>query len=279
MLQRIISDLLDKSATLDSGLSALSPAEIILLEGCCAAQAAACLAATAKQLPAEQQQQVDTLMTRAVQRLRGILAASKHGKLTGIAASSLGSVLNSALTAQSTRGGSSGSNLKGLQGRSTAQHAQRDAAQQVGLTESDIKVAQTDITAAVTRVAKLPSAALGKKGVALGLVALLWGSVVGGHAVPGALLDRPGWTHEAKSALQVSGAAFFYNVNTVVFKCSGHCCVLCQTEVLVKQIESQAAGLRLLSILLFPCCIADSAYICIYILFACCNDVYAHMYL
>ncbi len=220
MLQHIISDLLHKSATLDSGLTALSPAETVLLEGCCVAQAAACLAATAKQLPAEQQKQVDTLMTEAVQRLRGILAASKHGKLTGIAANSLGSVLNSALTAQSTlSGSSSNSNSKGLQERSTAQLAQRDAAQQVGLTESDIKAALNDFTAAVTKVTKLPSAALGKKGVALGLVALLGGSVVGGHAVPGALLDRPGWSHEAKSALQVSDAAFFcnfYNLNNLV---------------------------------------------------------------
>ncbi|KAL0048382.1 hypothetical protein WJX82_001959 [Trebouxia sp. C0006] len=44
---------------------------------------------------------------------------------------------------------------------------------------------------------------LAHAGVALGLVALLGGSIVGGHAVHGALLDRPGWTHEAKSALQV----------------------------------------------------------------------------
>ena len=216
MLQRIISDLLDKSATLDSGLTALGPAESVLLEGCCAAQAAACLAAAAKKPPAEQQQQSDTLLTEAVQQLRAVLAASKHGKLTGIAANSLGSVLNSALTAQSTLGGSSSnSNSKGLQERSTAQLAQRDAAQQVGLTESDIKAALNDTTAAVTKVTKLPSAALGKKGVALGLVALLGGSVVGGHAVPGALLDRPGWMHEAKSAFQVSGAAFFHNLNVV----------------------------------------------------------------
>ncbi len=217
MLQRIISDLLHKSATLDSGLTALSPAETVLLEGCCVAQAAACLAAAAKQPPAEQQQEViTTLMTEAVQQLRAILAASKHGKLTGIAANSLGSVLNSALTAQSTlSGSSSSSNSKGLQEQSTAQHAQRDAAQQVGLTESDIKAAVTDITAAVTRVTKLPSAALGKQGVALGLVTLLGGSIVGGHAVPGALLGRPGGSHEAKSALQVSGAAFSYNFNNV----------------------------------------------------------------
>ena len=217
MLQRIISDLLGKSATLDSGLAALGPAEPILLEGCCAAEAAECLAAAAKKPPAEQQQHVDTLLTQAVQQLRAILAASKHGKLTGIAASSLGSVLNSALTAQiALRGPSSGSNSKGLQEQSTAQHAQRDAAQQVGLTESDTKAALTDIMAAVTGVTKLPSTALGKQGVALGLVALLGGSIVGGHPVPGALLERPGWTHEAKSALQVSGAAYFYNFNNVV---------------------------------------------------------------
>ena len=220
MLQHIISNLLNKSATLDSGLTAFSPAETVLLEECCAAQAAACLVAAAKQLPAALQQQVDKLLTKAVQQLRAILAASKHGKLTGIAANSLGSVLNSALTIQSAlHGSSSNSNSKGLQEQSTAQHAQRDAAQQVGLTESDTKAALTDITAAVTRVTKLPSAALGKKGVALGLVALLGGSVVGGHAVSGALLDRPGWSHEAKSALQVSGAAFFnvvfYNFNNV----------------------------------------------------------------
>ena len=218
MLQRIISELLGKSATLDSGLTALSPAETVLLEGCCAAQAAACLAAAAKKPPAiQQQQQVQILLTEAVQQIRAILAAAKHGKLTGIAASSLGSVLNSALTAQSTlSGSSSGSNSKGLQEQSTPQHAQRDAAQrdaaqQVGLTESDTKAALTDITAAITRVTKLPSAALGKQGVALGLVALLGGSIVGGHAVHGALLDRPGWSHEAKSALQVSGAALFHD--------------------------------------------------------------------
>ena len=217
MLQRIISDLLGKSATLDSGLTALGPAESVLLEGCCAAQAAACLAAAAKQLPAEQGQQAETLLTEAIQHLRAVLAAAKHGKLTGIAASSLGSVLNTALTAQSTlSGSSSGSNSKGLQEQSTAQHAQRNAAQQAGLTESDTKAALTDIMAAVTRVTKLPSAALGKQGVALGLVALLGGSVVGGHAVHGALLDRPGWSHEAKSALQVSGAALFNNFNNVV---------------------------------------------------------------
>ncbi|DBA89263.1 TPA: hypothetical protein ACH3X1_016403 [Trebouxia sp. C0004] len=204
MLQRIISDLQGKPITLDSGLTALGPAESVLLEGCCAAQAAACLAAAAKQQPAEQQQQVQKLLTEAVQQLRAILAAAKYGKLTGIAASSLGSVLNSVLTAQSTLDGfSSGSTSKGLQEQSTTQRAQRDAAQQVGLTESDIKAALTDITAAVSRVTKLPSAALGKHGVALGLVALLGGSTLGGSAVHGALLDRPGWSHEAKSALQV----------------------------------------------------------------------------
>ncbi|KAL0024565.1 hypothetical protein WJX79_008006 [Trebouxia sp. C0005] len=52
-------------------------------------------------------------------------------------------------------------------------------------------------------VTKLPSAALGKQGVALGLVALLGGQIVGGHAVHGALLDRPDWSNEAKYALQV----------------------------------------------------------------------------
>jgi len=213
MLQRSISDLLGNPAILATGLAALGPAETVLLEGFCAAQAAACLAAAAKQPPAEQQQHVESLLTKGVQQLRAILAASKHGKLTGIAASSLGSVLNSALTGQSTlSGSSSGSNSKGLQEQSTTQHAQSDAAQQVGLTESGIKLALTDITAAVTRLTKLPSAALSKQGVALGLVALLGGSIAGGNAVPGALLDRPGWSHEAKSALQVSGAAFFDNV-------------------------------------------------------------------
>lgn len=238
MLQRIISDLLDKAATLDSGLTALSPAESVLLEGCCAAQAAACLAAATKQPPAQQRQQVDTLLSEAVQQLRAILAASKHGKLTGTAANSLGSVLNSALTAQSALSGpSSGSNSKGLQEPSTAQHAQRDAVQQVGVTESDIKVALTDMMAVVTRVTKLPSAAWGKQGVALGLVALLRGSIVGGHAVHGALLDRPGWTHEAKSALQVSGAAIFYNFINMLSSVVATVVLLCQTEVVVKQIE------------------------------------------
>lgn len=217
MLQRIISDLLDKAATLDSGFTALGPAETVLLEGCCAAQAAACLAAAAKQLPAEQGQQAAKLLTEAVQLLRAVLAAARHGKLTGIAASSLGSVLNVVLTAQSNLGGSfSGSKSKGLQEQSTAQHAQRDAPQQVGLTESDTKAALTDIMAAVTTVTKLPSAALGKQGVALGLVALLGGQIVGGHAVHGALLDRPDWSNEAKYALQVNSAAFFYPFNNIV---------------------------------------------------------------
>ncbi len=237
MLQRIISDLLDKAATLDSGLTALSPAESVLLEGCCAAQAAACLAAATKQPPAQQRQQVDTLLSEAVQQLRAILAASKHGKLTGTAANSLGSVLNSALTAQSALSGPSSGSNSGLQEPSTAQHAQRDAVQQVGVTESDIKVALTDIMAVVTRVTKLPSAAWGKQGVALGLVALLRGSIVGGHAVHGALLDRPGWTHEAKSALQVSGAAIFYDFKNMLSSVVATVVLLCQTEVVVKKIE------------------------------------------
>lgn len=209
MLHTIQFDLMRSPSSLDADFSTLNASEVALLEGSCIAQAAAAVAAAEHKQPAEQQRHFLDLIARAVQHLKAILAKSKHGRLTGIAASSLGTVLSSALTAQGTAAGSpSASDLNAQQAPGSAQHAQHDTAQQTDLTDSQLRGALSDIMGAVTQVTKLPSAAVGKQGVALGLVALFGGSRVGHKGLPGALVDKPGWGSEAKQALQVGPAAF-----------------------------------------------------------------------
>ena len=217
MLQTITADLLQRAGqTSDpdrpqsvSNLADLAINEAALLEGCCIAQAAACMLIASKQpssasSSSSQQEHLLDLLMVALQQLRMILAVSKHGKLTGITASSLASVLNSVLTAQSTGGHSaSDSNREPQQAHSTAQHAQHGSAQQAELAQSELKATLSEIMAAAGRVLKLAGAAMGKQGVAMGLVALLGGSRLGGMAASGALIDRPGWSQEAKDALQV----------------------------------------------------------------------------
>ena len=209
MLHTIQIDLMKSPSTQDADFSTLNASEVALLEGSCIAQAAVAVAAAEHKQPAQQQQHFLDLVARAVQHLKAILAKSKHGRLTGVAASSLGTVLNSALAAESTAADSpSASNLNAQQAPGSAQHAQYDTAQQTDLTDSRLRGALSDIVGAVTQVTKLPSAAMGKQGVALGLVALFGGSRVGHKGLPGALVDKPGWGSEAKKALQVGPVAF-----------------------------------------------------------------------
>ncbi|KAL3139450.1 hypothetical protein ABBQ38_003780 [Trebouxia sp. C0009 RCD-2024] len=143
------------------------------------------------------------LLRTALSQLRGILAASKHGKLTGTAASSLGSVINSALTAQlsETRAPPSTAAAAGQSTQASAQHAQHGVS--VDLNDSDLKGGFSDLLAAGEQVGKLPGAALGKQGVARGLSTLL-GGCVGPHGNPAgsALLGRSGWSKETDLALQ-----------------------------------------------------------------------------
>ena len=226
-----------------ASFAGLTPAEDALLEGCCLVQAAVChhLAAeeqqqqspTQRQIQQQQQaqstsehhhrlqqqqqeeqveqdsskrSQSDTaaLLRTALAQLRGVLAASKHGKLTGTAASSLGSIINSALTAQLSESRSppgSAATAKQYVG-ATAQRAQHGAP--VGSNEFDLKGGMSDLLAAGDQVAKLPGAALGKQGVGRGLSILL-----GGYAGPhgnltgSGLLSRSGWPKETDLAIQV----------------------------------------------------------------------------
>ena len=234
MLQDITSELLQKAAaesTSDNALSSsqydfavLKPVAAALLQGCCLAQSAACMALLPHlqqhhdQQQQQQQQKLMQHMSVTVCQLRAILAASKHGNLTGSAASSLGSVLDSVIFAQmrpapSSSPGSDASQAQGQHakhgtaaelGSSNAEHAE-----QSGLTDSELKAAVAEITGAVAQAAKLPRAAAAKRGIALGLFALLGGVIAGGpphapgKASHGSLVDKPGWSSEAKAALQV----------------------------------------------------------------------------
>lgn len=233
MLQDITSELLQKAtaeSTSDNALSSsqydfavLKPVDAAMLQGCCLAQSAACMALLPhlQQQHDQQQQQQKLLqhMSVTVCQLRVVLAASKHGDLTGSAASSLGSVLDSVIFAQMRPAPSSSPGSDASQGE--GQHAQHgtaielgssnaDRAEQSGLSDSELKAAVAEITGAVAQAAKLPRAAAAKRGIALGLFALLGGVVAGGpahapgKASHGSFVDKPGWSSEAKAALQVS---------------------------------------------------------------------------
>lgn len=186
-------------------LASLTAAEEALLEGCCIVQAAACteLASTPRQ---QQRNPVRgfsknqcKLLSTAVSQLRGLLAASKRGRLTSVAASSFGSVLNSAFAAQLHK---SQSQLSGGEVQDQSQHAQQASA--AGLTDSVLRDGVSELVAAVDQVAKLPSAAIGKQGVAMGLGALLGGVTwLNSKAAINGLVSRPGWSKETKNVLQV----------------------------------------------------------------------------
>ena len=190
----------------------LTAVEEALLAGCCVVQASACVQITKEQQQQQQQQQQQAkkssapqphnetavLLSKAVAQLRGILAASKHGKLTGAAATALGSVLNSALTAQPTEPQPQPSSTYAEQTiKGSAQHAQHGIA-------FDLKGGVSDLLAAGNQVAKLPSAALGRQGVALGLSTLLGGSGwPHGKAAGSGLLSKAAWSAETEDVLEV----------------------------------------------------------------------------
>ena len=216
-------------------LASLTAAEDALLAGCCVLQSTACLhLATEQQQQQQQQQQKQAisersqqqqqqqqqqqtkqssfeppqdetarLLSKAVLQLRGLVVASKHGKLTSAAAAALGSVLNSALTAQLPEPQpQSGSAAAEQTNRGSAQHAQRGVP--VNVNESELRGGLSDLLAAGDQVAKLPSAAMGKQGVAMGLSTLLGGSVGSyGKAAGSGVLSKPGWSKESEVVLEV----------------------------------------------------------------------------
>ena len=202
----------------------LTAAEDALLAGCCVLQSITCehLATEQQQQqaisqqPQQQQQQTKqssversqteetaVLLSKAVSQLRAILVASKHGKLTGAAAAALGSVLNSALTAQLPEPQAhSGSAAAEQTNKGSAQHAQRGMS--VNVNESELTGGVSDLLAAGDQVAKLPSAAMGKQGVAMGLSTLLEGFVgPHGRAASSGLLSKTGWAKETEDVLEV----------------------------------------------------------------------------
>ena len=211
-------------------LASLTAAEDALLAGCCTLQSTACLHLATEQQQQQQQQQKQAtserpqqqqqqqtkqssleqppdetavLLSKAVSQLRGLVVASKHGKLIGAAAAALGSVLNSALTAQLPEiQPQSGSAAAEQSSRGSAQHAQRGVP--VNVTETELRGGVSDLLAAGDQVTKLPSAAMGKQGVAMGLSTLLGGGVgSNGKAAGSGVLGKPGWSKESEDVLEV----------------------------------------------------------------------------
>ena len=213
-------------------VAGLTAAEDALLAGCCVLQSTACLYLVTEQQQQQQQQtkqlsleqQTAVLLSKAVSQLRGLLVASKHGKLTGAAAAALGSLLNSALMAQLPEPQpQSGSAATEQTNKGLVQHAHcgipadlneselrgGESELRVGEAElrggeSKLRVGVSDLLAAGDQVVKLPSAAMGKQGVAMGLSALL-GGIVGPHsrAAGSGLLTKTGWSQETQDVLEV----------------------------------------------------------------------------
>ena len=182
-------------------LASLSNADTALLESCCTVQAAACC-----QLATQQQSQQNVgredesrghfqLLQTALSQLRSVLAAAKHGKLTGAAALSLGSVLHSALILQPAP--------TEPQPESAVSVPDSQYSAQQEDVASQLRIGLLEMAAAADQVVKLPGAAVGRQGVALGLSAVL-GAELGGHGKSGSsgLISRPGWSAEAQGALQ-----------------------------------------------------------------------------
>ena len=223
----------DKSPSGKLDLTRLNASDAALLQGCCSAQAAVCAVLGEQQsslqqqhgnLQNSQQKHQQQLFAAAVRHLRAVLAASKNGKLTGAAASSLGSVLNSALSTQGLRthlpsdshtpqhraqGAADtfqnssqpikpDSESSQQRSHSSAQHGV--VAEQV-LTESELKRAVSDIIAGCDYASKLPSAAMAKQGLAMGLAAFL--KRAEGRETASALLERAEWKQQAHDALKV----------------------------------------------------------------------------
>ena len=207
-------------------VAGLTAAEDALLAGCCVLQSTACQYLVTEQQQQQQQQQTKqlsleqqtaVLLSKAVSQLRGLLVASKHGKLTGAAAAALGSVLNSALMAELPEPQpQSGSAATEQTNKGLVQHAQcgipadlneselRGGKSELRGGESELRVGVSDLLAAGDQVVKLPSAAMGKQGVAMGLSALL-GGIVGPHsrAAGSGLLTKTGWSQETQDVLEV----------------------------------------------------------------------------
>lgn len=207
-----------------ASLASLTAVEDALLRGCCVLQAETCLHLATESQQQQQsrserpqqhqeekqssserpQSEIAILLSTAVSQLRGVLAASKHGKLTGTAASSLGSVLNSALTAQfpETHSQPSSAAASEQTAKAPAQHAQHSTV--AHLNDSELRGGLSDLMAAGDQVAKLPGAALGKQGVSMGLSSLLAGAVgSNGKAAGSGLLSKAGWSRETDDTLQV----------------------------------------------------------------------------
>ena len=251
MAQTLTTNILHKDDASDAatdrqnhvGITAanLTAAEDALLAGCCVLQSMTCqLLATEQQQqqaisqqPQQQQQQqtkqssveqsqteeTAVLFSKAVSQLRGILVTSKHGKLTGAAAAALGSVLNSALTAQLPEPqAQSGSAAAEQTNKGPAQHAQRGMPANVN--ESELRDGVSDLLAAGDQVAKLPSAAMGKQGIAISLSTLL-GGVVEPHAraASSGLLNKSGWAKEIKDVLEVRSRLAMVICSQQMLKC------------------------------------------------------------
>lgn len=168
-----------------------------LAQGVCYAQAAAC-SCLKLGLPDE-----DAAVSSTIQQLHGVLHSSKQGKLIGAAASSLGLVLRTALhrlSAESAHQQPSSAGTDSKQSKPPQSSACGTLAQGY---EATVMEALVKLCEASGQVTKLPSAAVAKQGVALGLATLLEASTVP-TAKPEVGDPSLSWRDQAKHALKVS---------------------------------------------------------------------------
>lgn len=193
-----------RHATLSSSSMAL---------GLCYSQAAACCHL--------QHQSKDEMLavTCSMQQLQAVLQASKQGKLTGAAASSLGLVLRTALqirAAHSESAQSDSTNPDSAQPAQKQPSSHHTESRQSALQGSNLHQAGSEGDEAIVReamvqlceagqqVAKLPSAAVAKQGVALGLASLLGVASTMTATESGYGPHSLTWRDQAKHALKVS---------------------------------------------------------------------------
>ena len=178
-------------------LTMLDSNQVILLQGLCLVQAAAC---------GSLQQQTEggqNAMTCSLQQLQAVLQASKQGRLTGAAASALGLVLRTLKdnSAQSESGLSEPNGVEPAHARVAASSSSQAAVTASEAQQAVVREAVGKLCEAGRQVAKQPSAAVAKQGVALGLATLL------GATGPGSSthsdIGSSSWRAEAKVVLAV----------------------------------------------------------------------------
>lgn len=179
-------------------LTKLDSNQVILLQGLCLVQAAACGNLQ------QQTEGVQTAVTCSLQQTQAVLQASKQGRLTGAAASALGLVLRTTLkdnAAQSESGLSESNGAEPAHARVTSSSSSQAAVTASEAQQAVVREAVGKLCEAGKQVAKQPSAAVAKQGVAVGLATLLGatGPVSSTHSD----ISSPSWRAEAKLVLAV----------------------------------------------------------------------------